>query len=304
MPVYNREEYLSLAIDSILNQEYSDFELIILLEHGCNNNCKEIVFGYTDERIRVVENKEKLGLPQSLNKGILLAKGEYIARMDSDDISYPQRIGLQVKYLDTHKDISLVGTLSRINGSFFKKTYSPEKSCEIKFEAFFLNPFVHPSVMWRKVDFMKNNFFYKNVDAEDYELWTRVVEKLKCYNLQKYLLFYRIDGNNKTTQDAEDAVYIIQKQMYERYNIPHNILGAFFNGEINERELLEREKLFESVCNMFTDYSDVFKVLTIVLAKLYSDYDYLLPIRAYRRISYLKRFSMADKLFFCIPIYL
>ena len=111
MPVYNtKEEYLREAIESILNQTFTDFEFLIL-DDDSKNDISEIVQSYSDKRIHFIQNKQNLGLSGIRNKLMSLASGEYIAWMDSDDISLPSRLEKQVAYLDTHLDVSLVSAL-------------------------------------------------------------------------------------------------------------------------------------------------------------------------------------------------
>ena len=198
MPVYNGEKYLAEAIDSILNQSFGNFELLILLEYGSNEESKKIIASYNDDRIRVIENSERLGLPLSLNKGIELAEGKYIARMDSDDISLKNRFKIQYDFLEEHPEISLCGSSIKINGKG-RKLLAFETAEAIKFGAYFECMFHHPTVMWRKEDFIKENLYYKNLpQSEDYELWTRVVCCLKVVNINKVLLKYRAHNGNKS----------------------------------------------------------------------------------------------------------
>ena len=198
MPVYNGEKYLAEAIDSILNQSFRYFELLILLEHGSNEESKKIIGSYNDERIRVIENSERLGLPISLNKGIDLARGKYIARMDTDDVSLIDRFKVQYEFLEAHPEISLCGSSIRINGKGRKMPVF-ESTEAIKFGAYFECPFYHPTVMWRKDDLVKEDLYYKNLpQAEDYELWTRVICSLQLVNINKVLLNYRVHSSNKS----------------------------------------------------------------------------------------------------------
>lgn len=108
MSVYNGEKYLPETIDSILNQTFKDFEFIIIND-GSTDKTAKILTSYDDPRIRIF-NQENMGLTKSLNRAISLAKGEYIARMDADDISYPERLKKQVDYLNKNPDIGLVGS--------------------------------------------------------------------------------------------------------------------------------------------------------------------------------------------------
>lgn len=109
MPAYNAEKYLREAIDSILAQTFTDFELIIIND-GSTDFTKDIILSYTDQRIRYIENEQNSGICVTLNKGLDAARGRYIARMDSDDISLPRRLEVQVQYMDSHPEIGVAGT--------------------------------------------------------------------------------------------------------------------------------------------------------------------------------------------------
>lgn len=198
MPVYNGEKYLAEAIDSILNQSFRNFELLILLEYGSNEESKRIIAGYTDDRIKVIENTERLGLPLSLNKGIDFASGKYIARMDTDDVSLVDRFKIQYEFLEAHPEISLCGSSIRINGKGRKMPVF-ESAEAIKFGTYFECPFYHPTIMWRKDDLRKENLYYRNLpQSEDYDLWTRVIPSLQVFNINKVLLNYRVHSSNKS----------------------------------------------------------------------------------------------------------
>ncbi len=121
MPVYNAEKYLKTAIESILKQTFSDFELLIIND-GSTDGSEEIIRSFNDKRIRLFNNEQNLGIIKTLNKGLNLAKGEYIIRMDADDISLPDRLELQVKYMEENPGIGISGTQARIFGDTKKFT--------------------------------------------------------------------------------------------------------------------------------------------------------------------------------------
>jgi glycosyltransferase involved in cell wall biosynthesis len=298
MPVYNGENHLEKAVKSILNQSYGNFELIILLEYGSSIESKRIIYSFTDERIRVIENKERLGLPESLNIGIRSARGQYIARMDADDIAYPSRFKRQILFLESHADISIVGSLCKINGSRIRKTRNAKTPNGIRFESFFCCPYVHPTVMWRKSDFEKLNLYYEKLNGEDYELWTRTVFKLKGFNLQKYLLNYRIDGNNKTLHDKDKPEIEIQSKLYKRNSIPYDINGSFFSDSPGEMELQKRERIFNQVCGLFEEYREIKKQVIRFSARLYANYGYVMPFRMHRKIEYINKLTLFEKMEF------
>lgn len=214
MPVYNtNKEYLCEAIDSILNQTIDDFELIIIDDGSTIPEVKDTICSYKDSRIKYFF-KGNTGVADTLNYGLSKAKGKYIARMDSDDISLPERFKKQVTYLERHPEISLVGSWIE----FFPETkfWKPmEKPCILDF--FNSNQLAHPTVMWRKEDFDKNRLKYDpSFVAEDYEMWSRVVTILKIHIIQEVLLKYRITNEQITSSKKsllEDSNKKIQKKI-------------------------------------------------------------------------------------------
>ena len=113
MSVYNGEKYLQEAIDSILEQTFKDFEFLIIND-GSTDKTGEILESYHDLRIKIINNEKNIGLTKSLNKGLKLARGEYIARQDADDISMPERLEKEVEFLETHQDYAVVGAFAKI----------------------------------------------------------------------------------------------------------------------------------------------------------------------------------------------
>ena len=150
MPVYNAAPYLREAIDSILNQTYSDFEFLIIND-GSTDETESIINSYNDPRIVYLKNETNIKLISTLNKGIELAKGKYIVRMDGDDISLPTRIELQVQFMENNESVGLGGTFIRSFGGAIegKVGYSTTHE-EIKFKLLFDTHFPHPTAIIRK----------------------------------------------------------------------------------------------------------------------------------------------------------
>lgn len=196
MSVYNGEKYLTEAIDSIVNQTFADFEFIIIND-GSTDNSICIIESYGDPRICLVNNDRNLGLPISLNRGFELARGEYIARMDADDISRPERLARQISFLDAHPQVGVCGGWVR----FFPPPGSdvwklPESSEEIKCMQFYTVGVAHPAVMMRKKFFTDNGLLYdpRFRFSQDYELWGRALQYMDFANIQEVLLDYRISS--------------------------------------------------------------------------------------------------------------
>ena len=232
MPVYNtKEEYLRETIDSILGQTFTDFEFLIINDASTDKRVREVVLSYDDDRIVYVENEKNLGISESSNKGITLAKGEYIARQDHDDVSLPKRLEKEVCYLDEHPD---VGVCSCWFEMFPKKkiTKYPHKNNDIK-EMLFLSgdPISHSASMIRKSVLTENNVFYKDEYryAEDYALWVDLADKTNFYSLPEILLKYRWFGENA-------SVVFGDVQRKNAFNLRLNGLKTLLSGMSEEEE--------------------------------------------------------------------
>lgn len=201
IPVYNtKTEYLKGAIESILNQSYKDFELIIL-DDGSESYVKDIVKSYKDERIKYIY-KPNTGIADTLNVGLEMARGEYIARMDADDLALPHRFKKQVEFLDNNPSISVVGAAVMKFQEDFGIVRFPLQPTYKHF--LYCCAISHPALMFRRDDFRKHNLWYDpKYSCEDYELWSRAVRVLNFYNLPEVLLYYRINDTSITQTKQE-----------------------------------------------------------------------------------------------------
>lgn len=208
MPVYRtKESYLRGAIESILNQTFSDFEFLILDDCPYDNR-EEIVKSYHDPRIKYLKNDKNLGITPSRNKLIDLAEGEYLAVMDHDDISLPTRFEKQVAYLDAHKNVGVVGCLAEQfpEYAFF---YYPETDEDIKARLTCYNGILHPASMIRKSVLNDYNIRYEEEysPAEDQALWAALMEYTDFYNIQEVLFNYRSHQHNTTHRQMNQIIY-------------------------------------------------------------------------------------------------
>ncbi|MFT2009544.1 glycosyltransferase family 2 protein [Pontibacter sp. 13R65] len=206
MPVYNAEMFLAEAIDSILQQTYSDFEFLIV-DDGSTDNTAHIVKSYADPRIRFIQNEQNLGISETLNRGIRLANAPIIARMDADDISLPNRLEKQVAYLDAHTDCAMVSSLVQV----MSESKEFIRIDRFRSEFFYYNlTFVcwiyHPTVMYRK-SAVEAVGMYTEPYAEDFELFWQLSRKYKIYNLPEVLLHYRMS--------SQSLHQVLKKQEYE-----------------------------------------------------------------------------------------
>ena len=195
MSVYNGEKYLREAIDSILNQTYKDFEFLII-DDGSTDKTGEILQSYQDSRIKIVVNEKSIGLTKSLNKGFKMANGEYIACMDADGISCPNRLEEEVAFLEQNLDYSLVGAFAEVitrRGKIIRElnfnTYS-----EILSNILYDNCFTHGSIMVRKAVLDEIGYYNEQLEfAQDYELNLRLVFYSKAKNIPEFLYAWRDD---------------------------------------------------------------------------------------------------------------
>jgi glycosyltransferase involved in cell wall biosynthesis len=192
MPAYNAASFLREAIESILKQTYSDFEFIIIND-GSSDETENVILSYTDKRIRYFKNETNLGIIQTLNKGISLARGKFIARMDADDISLPDRLKEQVALMSQHTEMIVCGCDYLImTGSELKRSREDNDSDYKKATLLFATCFAHPTVMIRNI-FQKTDIRYDGnfIHAEDYKLWTDLAFEGTFGNVAKPLFKYR-----------------------------------------------------------------------------------------------------------------
>jgi len=249
MPVYNSERYLREAIESILNQTFKDFEFLIF-DDGSTDRSKEIIKEYVakDNRIIPFYSDINCGYVVHLNKGIELAKGEFIARMDSDDISLPTRLEKQISRLKEDVSIGIMGSSTIIIDKYGKKNRTDYRETNpdlLRWYTFFYNPFSHPTVIIRKVVFAEVGFYDEDkIPSEDRDLWARVaLTQFKFCNLKDPLLLYRMHGDSISDRKKEDQNAIssevlrnhIQKTIGE--SVPLQVIPIFKNFHLTNVEI-------------------------------------------------------------------
>jgi len=210
MSVYNGARFLHSAIESILTQSFSDFEFIIV-DDGSTDYSREIVSRYAkiDERIRLI-GQENCGQAAALNRGCALARGEYIARMDADDVALSTRFGRQMAFLREHPGIGLFGGAIQeidaqdnpIRTMIFPTTDEEIRRCEMQF-----NCFCHPTVVFPKQIFEETGGYRRAfVHADDYDLWLRLAEQRRVANLPEIVLNYRMQGDQITARSLRQQL--------------------------------------------------------------------------------------------------
>ncbi len=211
MSVYNGEKYLREAVDSILNQTFADFEFIII-DDGSVDRTAEILDGYTDPRIVRLKHEKNIGLARSLNEGIACARGEYIARMDADDISLPERFEKQIEYLDLNLKVGVLGTWIQYIDDVSRKSAPieqyPSDFDYIRWRLCFQNPMAHSSTMIRRNLFKKEIYNADYNLSQDYDLWQRLIKLSEISNLREVLvLLRRHQGNVSFTYSARQQQF-------------------------------------------------------------------------------------------------
>jgi glycosyltransferase involved in cell wall biosynthesis len=227
MPVYNSELYVAEAIESILTQTFTDFEFIILND-GSTDKSREIIQKYADRDSRIIflDHTDNTGYVVRLNQGIAQARGEYVARMDNDDISYPTRFAKQVAYLDSHPRIALVGSSTDTlkDGVVAKGWTLRATPAETSVHFLFTNYVMHPTVMMRKTMIPKEGYDMSFYIAEDFELWTRILHEqalqgnpASVWSFPEPLLAYRTHAQGMSTLNKprgyESASRVLKRQL-------------------------------------------------------------------------------------------
>ncbi|RKN82184.1 bifunctional glycosyltransferase/CDP-glycerol:glycerophosphate glycerophosphotransferase [Paenibacillus ginsengarvi] len=221
MPVYNSAKHLREAIDSVLKQTFTDWEFLVVNEYGSNDGSSEIVKAYAihDQRFRLIQNDVRLGLGESLNKGMRLANGKYLARLDADDLAHPTRFEKQVKMMEENPNVGVCGTYQHHFGPKSNWVHKPPTTAhQTRANLLFYCDLCHSTLMLRKKVFIENNLFYNNnYLAEDFELWTRTVAVTDIVNIPEVLGEYRWGEDNVTLTKMEalkkESGYIVAKSL-------------------------------------------------------------------------------------------
>lgn len=257
MAVHNASAYVRLAIDSILNQSVRNLEFIIIDDCSTDDSAA-IIESYRDPRIRFIRNEKQSGLAFSLNRGLDMASGSFIARMDADDISHPDRLQLQLAYMAKNRLDVCGGAISRIdaNGNVFKKrvAYSGSDK-QLKANTVLSPQFFHPAVVFRSSFLKKQNVEYDETyrRAQDFELWSRLVfgvDKVRFGNVDKLVLSYRDlpDSNAKSTRntyqsEVADSIRVLNlTRLAVPYRQSYPVLNKFLR-----KEKLSKSELFRLV---------------------------------------------------------
>ena len=205
IPVFKAERYIDLALNSVCNQTYPNLEILVI-DDGSSDQSREIIESINDERIKFY-SRENRGLISTLNEAIELSKGQYIARMDADDICFKTRFEKQVEFLKSNKDIGVAFTgIECVNedGKIIRSRVSRKTRSIQPVEFLFGCPLCHPTAMFDMTKLSKSDIHYKSDYhlAEDFELWTRLVLRTKIALINEALLSYRIHQNSITSRNG------------------------------------------------------------------------------------------------------
>jgi len=266
MSVYNGEEYSEESIKSILSQSFKNFEFIIV-DDGSFDRTPMILKDWAkkDSRIKIITNKENIGLTRSLNKAIKIAQGEYIARQDADDISMSERLEKQFEFLEKHDEIKILGTFSYgINqrGEILRKNISSVSFQEIKKSLIKRNPFIHSSIMIEKETLNKSGLYNEKFKTtQDYELWFRILKIAKGENLPLFLVKKRYLPSMISIQREKEQIKsmlflrkkAIKKGDYPKFCYIHllrpylSLKCPIFLKKFLRRHFLESKKIFRNI---------------------------------------------------------
>ncbi|GIK40756.1 MAG: hypothetical protein BroJett011_45890 [Chloroflexota bacterium] len=209
MSIYNGEKHLAEAVESILHQTFANFEFIII-DDGSTDATTTILDNYTDSRLVRLKNETNLGLTQSLNRGLAVARGEYVARMDADDISLPERFARQVSFLDTYPQVALVGTafagIDEYNQILWQ-WQQPLSDMEIKWRLLIDNAFGHSTTMFRRLAAAEvGNYPAERIVCQDYALWSAMAQRFSLANLVEILVHRRDTGGGISNEQQSEQV--------------------------------------------------------------------------------------------------
>lgn len=322
MSAFNGEKFIKGAIDSILNQTFSDFEFIIV-DNASTDKTNEIILSCHDPRIVFIKNDSNLGQTKALNIGIRQARGEFIARMDADDISLPPRLELQYKCLSQNASLGVVGTwFTEIDekGKHLKYFTMPTDPLEIK--CYLISPgelgyycLAHPTVLIRRKVLLDVGLYDENYRTQDYDLWVRIVKKYPIANLNRFLVKHRVVDLQQSRRFKDEVRMECQKIIAS--NVSHYLSHS------SEKELLALVRMLQykpqeskedgkQVLKVFNSFFDKYlgsdsgaktaekirnKIVLFYLPQLFKTNS------RYSLRQSLKIFSRNPDLFFCLKVY-
>ncbi|MGV4438319.1 glycosyltransferase family 2 protein [Ornithobacterium rhinotracheale] len=292
IPIYNAAPHLKEAIESITNQTYKNLE-IILVDDCSTDNSFEIAASIKDERIKLYKNQENLKISKTLNFAISKTKGEYIARMDADDISDLTRIEKQISFLENHQDIDFCGTAIRFFGEIEQDLFYKENIKDIRDEILQGSPFAHAATIFRTNIKPYLQYEDKYAGAEDIELFSRLLKKgIKGGNLNEILYLYRITGNQTIFLKENGRIKFNEKQKKISFNIKRQNLKYSYPSDFNfkNKELLESILIGETTIkntNQVVEFANFINYLNTHSKRDFFSKNAFNKIFYYRVLSYI-----------------
>lgn len=206
IPVYNRAQYVTAAIDSMLRQSFTNFELL-LIDDGSTDDSVQRIQTYTDPRIRLVCNERNRGIPHTRNRGLALARGEYVAMLDSDDVATPERLAQQVAFLDRHRDYAVIGSWVRVMNEMHRRPRPigilPVAAADVQSRLLFHCSLSQSSIMARTSVLRDCGYREDFPVSSDFELWVRLAKIAKLANLPQFLVDRRLHEKRVTSAHAQ-----------------------------------------------------------------------------------------------------
>lgn len=255
MSVYNGEEYLKESIDSILQQSYVNFEFIII-DDASTDSSLEIIQSYDEPRIILIQNNKNLFLAASLNKGIRIAKGDYIVRMDADDVSMPERLMKQVSFMELNPQVGISGTCSEIIGYGMGHGNYSQDDQTIKFKLLHECHLLHPTLIIRKELIFDNDLFYNEEfrKNQDYELFLRGIDITEYANLPDVLIEYRHTEENikRESYNQQENIFGIQKQIFLKIGVEITATELELYKNINRQIYSDSMNIVDETYNLLT----------------------------------------------------
>lgn len=251
MPVYNAAPFVGAALHSVLAGLGCGDEVLVL-DDGSTDGSQQIVASLNDNRIRHIQNPVNIGVAATLNRGLAVARGEFVARMDADDLCRPDRFATQVKFMEDNPTIGLVGGwvryLGRYQGYLERK---PSGESWVKASMLFDNPIIHPTVMFRRDIFAAHSLAYDSSysRSEDFDLWTRCSRHMAIDNIPKVLVDFRVHEASVThtarTEMEQQTVALLRRQLA---TVGIDLLDneALLHRRIGHGEILTRRELSEA----------------------------------------------------------
>lgn len=284
LPVFNAEMYLNDCLNSILNQTYKSWELVIV-DDGSTDLSSEIIKSYTDPRIRYT-HQENAGVASALNLGLSIAKGHYVCRMDSDDLMCPNRLEKQISFLQFNPDVGVLGGQAEAFDEKGRRYVikKPLKDKALKWLMLYENPFVHPTVMFN----LKNtgDIHYPKVRMEDWELWVQLFSQTKFANLPDVVLSYRLHENQANLKYKADIInnLVVYKS--------RSLVAEYFN--IRKYTYLHFISLWTKSVSSVDEY---LRVILFVLRTIYRGNNQidLLSFKLKKSVGYIKAIRIEKK---------